>query len=71
MLESWLDKAAIGPTWLADEGIAGTVAEALHYRDGKSYRLDAYSIMPNHVHSVFAPLATADTPSLCRRSCIR
>ncbi|MDX6446348.1 MAG: REP-associated tyrosine transposase [Blastocatellia bacterium] len=62
MLESWLDKAAIGPTWLADERIAGTVAEALHYRDGKSYRLDAYSIMPNHVHSVFAPLATADTP---------
>jgi REP element-mobilizing transposase RayT len=62
MLESWLDRAAIGPTWLADERIAGIVAEALHHRDGKKYRLDAYSIMPNHVHSVFAPLATGDTP---------
>jgi putative transposase len=51
MLESWLDKAAIGPTWLADMRIAGIVAEALHHRDGKRFRLDAYSIMPNHVHS--------------------
>src|SRR6266436_5736876 len=29
MLESWLDKAAIGPTWLADARVAGIVAEAL------------------------------------------
>ena len=62
MLESWLDKAAIGPTWLADKRIAGIVAEALHHRDGKRFRLDAYSIMPNHVHSVFAPLTQTDTP---------
>jgi len=32
------------------------VAEALHYRDGKVYGLDAYCIMPNHVHVVFTPL---------------
>lgn len=62
MLESWLDKAAVGPTWLADDRIADIVAEALHYRDGKKYKLDAYSIMPNHVHSVFAPLTHTDTP---------
>lgn len=62
MLESWLDKASIGPTWLTDERIAGIVAEALHHRDGKRFRLDAYSIMPNHVHSVFAPLTNSDTP---------
>jgi REP element-mobilizing transposase RayT len=62
MLESWLDKATIGPTWLPDARVADIVAEALHHRDGKTYRLDAYSIMPNHVHSVFAPLAQNNTP---------
>jgi len=62
MLESWLDKAATGPTWLAEDRVAEIVAEALHYRDGKQYRLDAYSIMPNHVHSVFAPLARNRAP---------
>jgi putative transposase len=62
VLESWLDKATIGPTWLADARVADVVAEALHHRDDKKYRLDAYSIMPNHVHSVFAPLAQNDTP---------
>ena len=56
MLESCLDKAATGPTWLADPAIADVVAEALNYRDDRVYRLDAYSIMPNHVHTVFAPL---------------
>ncbi|MDX6557156.1 MAG: REP-associated tyrosine transposase [Blastocatellia bacterium] len=62
MLESWLDKAPIGPTWLAEPRVAGIVAEGLHHRDGKKYRLDAYSIMPNHVHSVFAPLGQDTTP---------
>jgi len=55
MLENCLNKARVGPTWLLDSRIANIVAEALHYRDGKKYRLDAYSIMPNHVHVVFAP----------------
>src|SRR6266702_828931 len=31
MLESCLDKATTGPTWLADARIAEIVAEALHY----------------------------------------
>ena len=62
ILESCLDKATTGPTWLRDPRVADVVAEALHHRDGKKYRLDAYSIMPNHVHSVFAPLAYNDVP---------
>jgi len=62
VLESWLDKATIGPTWLANERIAAIVAEALHHRDGKKYRLAAYSIMPNHVHSVFAPQEQNNVP---------
>src|SRR5437899_951104 len=51
------------PTWLSDARVADVVAEALHHRDGKKYRLDAYSIMPNHVHSVFAPLAQNRIPA--------
>jgi len=54
--EELLHKAQCGPTWLKDERIAGMVAESLHFRDGKVYRLDAFCIMPNHVHVVFAPL---------------
>ena len=61
-IESWLHKESTGPTWLADERVAEIVAEALHYRDGSHYRLDAYSIMPNHVHAVFAPLAESVVP---------
>jgi REP element-mobilizing transposase RayT len=61
-LESWLHKATIGPTWLANARVADLVVEALHYRDGSHYRLDAYSIMPNHVHAVFAPLAGSGAP---------
>jgi REP element-mobilizing transposase RayT len=59
MLESCLDRAAHGPTWLADERIARIVVEALHFRDGKQYRLDAFSVMPNHVHVVFKPMISA------------
>jgi REP element-mobilizing transposase RayT len=62
MLESWLDRATVGPTWLANSRVADVLVEALHYRDGRKYRLDAYSIMPNHVHAVFEPLASANEP---------
>ncbi len=32
------------------------IAESLHYRDERVYRLDAFTIMPNHVHTVIKPL---------------
>ena len=54
--EKTLDNAQNGPIWLKDERIAKVVAESLHHRDGEVYRLDAYCIMANHVHIVFAPL---------------
>ena len=54
--EKTLDNAQNGPLWLKDKRVAKEVAESLHYRDGKVYRLDAYCIMANHVHIVFAPL---------------
>ncbi len=50
-----MHKAECGRTWLREETIARIVADSLHDRDGKVYRLDAYSIMSNHVHAVFAP----------------
>ena len=53
--EEILHKAETGPTWLRDDQVAKVVADALHYRDGKVFRLDCYCIMPNHVHVVFAP----------------
>ena len=55
--EKTLDCAENGPVWLKDNRIAKEIAESLHYRDDKVYCLDAYCIMPNHVHVVFTPLA--------------
>ena len=55
-----LDTADQGPFWLREPAIANLVAESLHYRDGRVYTLDAYCIMPNHVHLVCTPLAKPD-----------
>jgi len=51
-----LDLARCGPFWLRDEPIAALVAESLHYLNNQRYILDAFCIMPNHVHTVFTPL---------------
>src|SRR5206468_4065379 len=51
--DEFLDRASYGPQWLNDDCIAGIVADAMHYRDGKEYDLLAYTIMPNHAHTVF------------------
>ena len=59
--ERTLDSAESGPVWLKDNRVAKAVADSLHYRDGKVYHLDAYCIMSNHVHVVFAPLARQST----------
>lgn len=59
--ESILDAATCGPRWLSDPRIAAAIAESLHYRDRKVYRLDVFTIMPNHVHAVFKPLPTGRT----------
>jgi len=54
--EKILDGAECGPTWLADYAVAAQIAESLHYRDGKVFRLDCFSIMLNHLHVLFKPL---------------
>ena len=62
MMEKWLDRATVGPAWLGDQRVAKIVSDALHYRDGKKYRLDVFSIMLNHVHVVFKPKMIGDEP---------
>lgn len=58
--EVQLDSAATGPLWLKEDAVAAIVDEALRHRDGAVYRLDAFCIMPNHVHAVFAPFLTEE-----------
>lgn len=55
-----LDAAKNGPSWLAQSEIAELIAIELKNNDGKLYTLDAFSIMPNHVHLVYTPLCHND-----------
>jgi putative transposase len=59
--EEILDKAGAGPKWLADPAVAKVVADSLEYRDGLEYTLNAYSIMRNHVHTVFTPFLNSES----------
>ena len=56
--EKILHQANVGPMWMQDERVAKTVAESLQRLDTKSYRLDAYSVMSNHVHTIFKPFVS-------------
>ena len=54
--EDIMHRQLVGPTWLREKAVADKVAENLHRLDDDVYRLDAFSIMSNHVHTVFKPL---------------
>ena len=56
--EDILHRELAGTTWMRDPQIADKVAENLHRLDGNAYRLDAFSIMSNHAHTVFKPLVS-------------
>jgi REP element-mobilizing transposase RayT len=58
--DSALDGSGDDTCWLRDPRVADLVAESLHYRDGQIYGLNAFCIMPNHVHVVYAPLPKAN-----------
>jgi REP element-mobilizing transposase RayT len=58
--DTLLDTPKSGPTWLSEPAIAELLIESLHYRDGRVYTLDAFCVMPNHVHVVYTPLRKAD-----------
>lgn len=53
--EDILHNSKSGPMWMEDKRVLAKVADSLHALDGNAFRLDAYSIMSNHVHAVFKP----------------
>jgi predicted solute-binding protein len=53
--EDWLDQGH-GSCLLRDSRIAEVVAQALRFFDGQRYYLDAFVVMPNHVHVLVQPL---------------
>ena len=61
--ENLLHRAVCGPLWLKDPELATIVSDAMMFRDSETYAVDAYCVMPNHVHVVLAPLVT-DSPNL-------
>lgn len=61
--ERVLHETKSGPHWLADDRVAAILAEAIHYRDRQHYRLDAFCIMPNHLHLVLMPQPQGEIPS--------
>jgi REP element-mobilizing transposase RayT len=67
--ETLLHETKSGPHWLADDRVAAVLAESMHYQDGKQYRLDAFCIMPNHLHIVLMPRPREEIPpgvNLCQ-----
>ena len=54
-----LDKAMSGPTWLSDCRVASAIKDALHRGETEMhlYQLQAWVIMPNHVHMLILPNA--------------
>jgi REP element-mobilizing transposase RayT len=66
--EDILHRDAVGPTWMRDARVADKVAENLHRLDGDAYRLDAFSVMSNHVHTVFRPLISSELMEAILRS---
>ena len=60
--ERLLHETQFGPRWLAMPAIADLVADIVHFADGRQYQLEAYCVMPNHMHLVFTPLPTASIP---------
>jgi len=53
--EDWLDQGH-GSCLLREPKAAAVVAETLRHFDSQRYHLDAFVIMPNHVHALVQPL---------------
>jgi type I restriction enzyme R subunit len=53
-IQNWLDQG-MGKCWLRDSVLSEVVAKSFHFQDTKSYNLDSFVIMPNHVHVLFQP----------------
>jgi putative DNA methylase len=53
-IQDFLD-SGYGECFLRDDRLAEIVEKALLFFDGKRYALHAWSVMPNHVHTMFTP----------------
>ncbi len=53
-IEAYLDSGK-GSAWMNDTRIADKVQEAILFFDGQRYRLQAWVVMPNHVHALLTP----------------
>jgi putative DNA methylase len=53
-IEAYLDRG-LGSAWMSDARIADRVQDALLFFDGSRYRLQAWVVMPNHVHALLTP----------------
>jgi len=54
-VHEWLD-SGMGSCALREPGCSAIVVDALRYFDGERYALDAFVVMPNHVHVLVRPL---------------
>ena len=61
-----LDQSNYGDNWLNNPEVATLISEAITYRDKHEYTLEAYCLMPNHVHLVITTLEVANRQSLVR-----
>ena len=64
-VERFLD-AGSGTCWLRRPEVAEIVAEALRHFDGARYTLDAWCVMPNHVHAIVRPMEGWTLPALLK-----
>jgi len=64
-MEEYCDRG-LGSCALADQRIAGAMAAALRFKEGKHYRLLAWCIMPNHVHVVVRLLPGVDLATVLK-----
>jgi menaquinone-specific isochorismate synthase len=62
-VEKYLNEGR-GKCWMRDDHCAKVVADALAFFAATRYRLHAWSIMPNHVHTVLQPLGGYDLPGI-------
>ena len=62
-VSAYLD-AGHGECWLQRPEIATLVEDALRHFEGERYRLDAWCVMPNHVHVIVQPLPGHGLPEI-------
>jgi putative transposase len=55
-----LHQSRTGPFYLKDDNIARIVSESIMYHNGAWFDVEAYCIMPNHVHLVLTPYESSD-----------